>query len=203
MFGSSSSATSSSKADSGTASGSSSSADDLAKTVNSLKVGVFGFLGKVQKGIQDKANEVKEAQEAKEAGKIWDAKKKQWVFYFLDEEYEELLAKEKELGTQTSSTAAGGADGGEERKVKDREYYDLLEVSTNASASDIKKAYYKKARVCHPDKNPNDPEAAAKFQLLGQAYNTLSNDQLRAHYDKNGKSTTGDNDVENAQNIDP
>ena len=199
MFGSSSTTTSSSKADSATAS--TSSSDDLTKTMNSLKVGVFGFLGKVQKGIQDKANEVKEAQEAKEAGKIWDAKKKEWVFYFLDEEYEELLAKEKELGTQTSSAAGG--DGGEERKVKDREYYDLLEISTNASASDIKKAYYKKARVCHPDKNPNDPEAAAKFQLLGQAYNTLSNDQLRAHYDKNGKSTTGDNDVENAQNIDP
>ena len=178
--------------------------DEFTKAMKGFQVGVVGFLGKVQKGIQDKANEVKEAQEAKDVGKIWDKKTNSWVFYYLDEENAELLEKEKELGTSGSNGAVGDTSHGEaEKKVKDREYYDLLDVSTNATAGEIKKAYYKKARVCHPDKNPGDPEAAAKFQLLGQAYNILSNDQLRAYYDKNGKSETGDNDIENQQNIDP
>jgi curved DNA-binding protein CbpA len=154
-----------------------------------------GFFQKVQQGIQSKQEELREAQVAKEAGKVWDKKENKWVFYLLDQEWEELQAKEKQLKDKKSSVGGGGDDGSntnaaEERVVKDREYYDLLGVSTNADATEIKKSYYKKARLCHPDKNPDDPEAAAKFQQLGHAYNVLSNDQLRAAYDKNGKSET-------------
>ncbi|KAF7327437.1 DNAj-like protein subfamily a member 2-like protein [Mycena kentingensis (nom. inval.)] len=66
------------------------------------------------------------------------------------------------------------------------ELYDILGISPNATEDEIKKAYRKKAREQHPDKNINDPEASQKFQELGAAYETLSDPQLRAVYDEAG-----------------
>ncbi|KAI0461385.1 hypothetical protein LJB42_001054 [Komagataella kurtzmanii] len=71
--------------------------------------------------------------------------------------------------------------------VKDTEYYDVLGVSPDAKDIDIKKAYRKKAMLTHPDKNPNDSEAAKKFQIIGEAYQVLKDPQLRKNYDEFGK----------------
>ncbi len=67
-----------------------------------------------------------------------------------------------------------------------RDYYEVLGVSREAEADEIKKAYRKLAIKFHPDKNPNDKTAEEKFKELGEAYEALSNPQTRAAYDQYG-----------------
>ncbi|GAA5495473.1 molecular chaperone DnaJ [Rubritalea squalenifaciens DSM 18772] len=66
------------------------------------------------------------------------------------------------------------------------DYYDLLGVSRDADAATIKKAYRKLAIKYHPDKNPDDAEAEAKFKEIGEAYEVLSDEDKRAAYDRYG-----------------
>lgn len=71
--------------------------------------------------------------------------------------------------------------------VVDTAYYDALGVKPTASDLEIKKAYRRLAITTHPDKNPGDETAHARFQSIGEAYQVLSNEDLRKRYDKFGK----------------
>ncbi len=66
------------------------------------------------------------------------------------------------------------------------DYYKILGIDKNASQSEIKKAYRKKAIKYHPDKNPGDGEAETKFKEAAEAYEVLSNPDKRARYDQMG-----------------
>lgn len=71
------------------------------------------------------------------------------------------------------------------------EYYDLLGVSREASADEIKKAYRKAAMENHPDRHGGDKEKEAKFKQINEAYATLSDPQKKAHYDRFGTADMG------------
>ncbi|KAK6333027.1 hypothetical protein TWF718_010851 [Orbilia javanica] len=71
--------------------------------------------------------------------------------------------------------------------VADTEYYDRLGVAPTATELEIKKAYRKLAVTHHPDKNRGDETAHAKFTGISEAYQVLSNKDLRAAYDKYGR----------------
>ncbi len=67
-----------------------------------------------------------------------------------------------------------------------RDYYEILGVDKGASASEIKKAYRKKALQYHPDKNPDDKEAETKFKEAAEAYEVLSDADKKTRYDQFG-----------------
>ncbi len=70
--------------------------------------------------------------------------------------------------------------------MADRDLYSVLGVSRKASAEEIKKAYRKLARQYHPDRNPGDEQAEARFKEVQGAYDTLSDPEKRKQYDSGG-----------------
>ena len=67
-----------------------------------------------------------------------------------------------------------------------RDYYEVLGVSKTASDDEIKKAYRSLAKKYHPDANPGDKDAEAKFKEINEAYSVLSNADERRKYDQYG-----------------
>jgi molecular chaperone DnaJ len=67
-----------------------------------------------------------------------------------------------------------------------QDYYVILEVTREASADDLKKAYRKLAMKHHPDRNPGDKASESRFKELNEAYDVLKDDQKRAAYDRFG-----------------
>jgi hypothetical protein len=105
---------------------------------------------------------------------------KVWIASFSNEEDADILGKVQQ-DLDASATAAGSGE------VVDTFYYECLEVTSNAETGVIKRQYYLLARKYHPDKNPGDTEAAEKFKNIAEAYQVLSDKELRAKYDKEGK----------------
>ena len=70
--------------------------------------------------------------------------------------------------------------------MEDKDYYKILEVSSNASEEEIKKSYRKIAMQYHPDRNPGNKESEEKFKLASEAYEVLRDPEKREIYNRYG-----------------
>jgi curved DNA-binding protein CbpA len=71
-----------------------------------------------------------------------------------------------------------------ERDGTEPDYYEVLGITQDATAEDIKRAFRERAKRCHPDSNPGDPQAQARFTELSRAYEALSDGLARAAHDE-------------------
>jgi len=95
------------------------------------------------------------------------------------------LEMENKMGKEESS---GDSLRQEDVEVAETKLYDLLECQPSASPVELKRAYYKQAKKCHPDTHPGDEELAARFRKLAEAYQVLSDPDLRSKYDEGGEA---------------
>ena len=72
-----------------------------------------------------------------------------------------------------------------------RDYYEVLGVSKEASAADIKSAFRRLAKQYHPDLNKDDPSATEKFKEVQEAYEVLGDETKRSQYDRFGHAGVG------------
>ena len=79
--------------------------------------------------------------------------------------------------------------------------YAILEVDRSVSADELKKSYRRLARQYHPDANPGNAEAEARFKEISQAYEILSDPDRRAHYDRFGSDVNGQGDFGSVQDL--
>jgi DnaJ-domain-containing protein 1 len=113
--------------------------------------------------------------------KVFDESSRTWQEYSLNDDIEQIKLAIKAEKSQSNNSSR--------RRVKDTEYYDLLDLQIDASPSEIRAAYRKKAREVHPDKVDSSMREAAerRFREISAAYQTLSDPKARARYDNSGR----------------
>ncbi|KJP87506.1 hypothetical protein AK88_02810 [Plasmodium fragile] len=165
-----------------------------------ISLGVASY--QIGRGIMNTPESI--AQKA--LGKIWDDEKREWYdfYYNLDEEANKVLNEINDNGGSGNGgkTSSNGNATYERKndvnddeyynkngniKVKNDEFYKILQVPTNASQNEIKRQYYKLAKEYHPDKC-SDSKAKEQFQKIGEAYQVLGDIERRRRYDKEGKN---------------
>jgi len=173
-----------------------------AGVVSCAALPVYGVVAGASQIVSGIVNTPLSISESVAWGRQWDEDEGEW---FDPEEYN-LPKEAAHVLNEEISTPEENRTGREDERereararrrrpmvtVKDSKYYDILGVPPDATPGDIKKAYFKEARRRHPDKNPTDPTAPKAFQELGEAYQVLSNDNLRANYDRNGLDSVKD-----------
>lgn len=127
-------------------------------------------------------------------GKWWNDADGKWIFTNLTEEREKLLDVPEDdddvLGDAKRDAEAGTKPPGAvtASTVKETAYYDALELAPDAEPSKIKRQYYLLARKYHPDRVDKDDKVAAdKFRDIAEAYQVLSDPELRNKYDVEGE----------------
>ncbi|KAL3923062.1 MAG: hypothetical protein SGILL_001869 [Bacillariaceae sp.] len=124
---------------------------------------------------------------APKQGKWWNENTSSWVLTDLTkvqvpENDDDILGSiEQDLDSKMGFDKPSGGE------VVDMFYYEALEVDATADEHKIKRQYYLMARKYHPDKNPGDKAASDKFKDVAEAYQVLSDPELRAKYDKDGR----------------
>ena len=138
--------------------------------------------------------------------KVWNETDRSWEEYRLDEDIvaiKNALDEEENKYRKLKNQSGDKKEYSSSRKVKSTEYYDILGVDSDATSSEIRSAYRKKARLVHPDKNPDDHDAERKFRDLSAAYQTLSDPSKRKQYDSSGIGVDPEKADGNGFTIDP
>lgn len=127
-------------------------------------------------------------------GKWWNDVEGKWILTNLEEEHKGLMdipeddddiLGEAKKDAEDSTKPPGAVTAS---KVVDTAYYDALEIAPDSEPSKIKRKYYLLARKYHPDRVGKDDKVAAdKFKDIAEAYQVLSDPELRAKYDVEGK----------------
>lgn len=137
-------------------------------------------------------------------GKWWNENERRWVMTKMedeaksiegvpDDDYDIIGIIEDDLDSKASASLRSG-----KAKVKEMFYYDILQVSPTADDAIIRRRYYILAKQYHPDRCPDNKAASEKFKSIAEAYEILSDPDLRKLYDKEGREGLSATKVANA-----